>query len=417
MSRSACSRWCVIVGWAAASAASSALFVAATGAADALVERCGWASSLDIWGVALLAAPLAGIVWDAYRCAGMTWGKRYREDIVPFLCITFPVYVFVVAHMVGWACVYDTSTPYVAALASVVAVLSGAMFGVYYDVYGMREKGPPWRIVTSVLAVAALAYYVFQVTVGWDSSYEVVRQSFVVIAMVVMAMAVGIFGAGYGRNRGQRRIRWWLLPVAFIVVGAPAFYTASSQNSWSVGDDDYAYLYIVQSIWAGVTVGGVMLGALAAAGFPKKSPWVWVGPVIMLAALAAPYHYISNDWMCLVSVDGCAEPSDWVKSMRGMDRHNPDGNVVWRMQVYLAILLSFLIVFVAMAAAMLGAAVASRIRPEQDGAPPRDVANDARNGTAGPSLARPIRLYGVARRDDAWGILQPFVMRPLAHIP
>ena len=253
--------------------ASSYVYVAATEYADALVRSCGWASHLEEYGMVLLLAPLALLACMAYIAyrGGARRNKRLWH-MVPSSFVSFSVYAFAVAHMAGWGVCDVATMSSVAAAASVGAVLSGAMFGVYYDVYATRNKGTPWRIVTPVLAVAALAYYVFLVADGRQLLNEVVRQSLVTVAMVVMAIAVGIFGAEYDRNRGRRRIRWWLLPIALVAVGACASSIAASQGSWDVGDGDYAYLYIVQSMWAGMTVAGVMLGALATK-FPKNTSW------------------------------------------------------------------------------------------------------------------------------------------------
>lgn len=414
--------------------ASSSLFVVATGAADALVKRCGWASSLEIWGVALLVAPLAGIVCDAYRGAGVAWDKGYREDIVPFLCVTFPVYAFVAVHMVGWACVCDTSTPYVAVLASVAAVLSGVMFGVYWDVSDLSGKWLLRKPIGLILAmaIAALAYNVLQVANGRDLlDIGAVRQFLVTMTMVATATAVAIFGAEYSKNRRQIRKRYWSLPVALVVVGALAPILHHVGMIGGLGDGDDVYIHIVQSIWVGVTVAGAMLGARAAAGFPQRYLWLWLAVTVAFAALAVPYHGISNNWVCLVNMDRCADPPGWVTVMHELEEHPSFEHVVWRMQIYVAIALSALILFVTMSTAMLGAVVAARMRLERNGSPPhpgratpqlphpvrRRITDDARNSTAGPPPAWPIWLCDVARRDETWGMLRPYVMWPPPHMP
>ena len=88
------------------------------------------------------------------------------------------------------------------------------------------------------------------------------------------------------------------------------------------------------------------------------------------------------------------------------------------MQIYVAITLSVLILFTAIAAAMLGAAMAVRMKPELDGAPPRlgHMTDGARRGAAGPSPWS-IRLCDVARRDEKWGMLRPYAIWPPPHMP
>lgn len=294
--RSVCSRRHVTWGWLAAMVASSALFVAATGAADALVERCGRASSLEIWGVALLVAPLAGIVWDAYRGVGVAWEKRYREDIAPFLCITFPAYAFVAAHMVGWACIYDTSIPYVAVLASVAAVLSGVMFGVYWDVSDLRGKWllrKPFRLI-SAMAIVALAYHVLQVADGRDLlDVEATRSFLVTMTMVAMAAAAAIFGAEYGKNRGQIRKRYWALPVILVVAGALAPILHHVGTIGGVGGRR-RYLSVPSPDLVGRSGrGGDHAGSTSRSGVSKKIPPVVVSGDhgVCCTSRAIPWHF------------------------------------------------------------------------------------------------------------------------------
>ncbi len=352
-------------------AASFYMYANATGAAGSMADSCGWASPyLGVWWVALLLAPLPLLVCVARETCRGGGGARWpwsREDIVPFLLIVFPVYAFVVAHAAGWWGACDVPAQYAATLASAGGVLSGVVFVAYWDVYGASGKGPFRNptVLACIMAAASFAYYAFRVTDGWGLPNEAVRLFLAEIALVAVAVASSMFGAEYVKNRGQSRRRDWALPIALIVAGALGYYAASGQDGWGVGDSDDIWLYVAQSMWAGMAVGGVMLGVRAAVWLPKKHPMVLIGPTIMLAVLASPHHDILNDLECLISMDRCADPSDLVRAVHTLEEHTPHEHIISRMQIYVAIMLSILILFAAMANAMLEAAMTARIGPKR----------------------------------------------------
>ena len=259
-------------------AASFYMYATATGAAGSMADSCGWASPyLGVWWVALLLAPLPLLVCVARETCRGGGGARWpwsREDTVPFLLISVPCITHSsLHHAAGWWGACDVPAQYAATLASAGGVLSGVVFVAYWDVYGASGKGPFRNptVLACIMAAASFAYYAFRVADGRELPNEVVRLFLAEIALVAVAVASSMFGAEYVKNRGQSRRRDWALPIALIVAGALGYYAASGQDGWGVGDSDDIWLYVAQSMWAGMAVGGVMLGSACRSGASKKN--------------------------------------------------------------------------------------------------------------------------------------------------
>ncbi len=349
--------------WLAAMAFSSYAYVAAAAAAGVQARYYGpFQPCTTSWETAfLLALPalLVGVLLETHR----GWIRRKRRlDMAPGILVALPMCAFALAHMAGgWGACDMPVLPYVAALASVGAVLSAVIFGAYYDVHGTSGRGrfPDVTLLVSVMAAAAFAYNMLQVADGWwPENAEVALPLFATIAMVATALAVGVFGAEYGRNRGQSLVWASALSVALITMSVVVRIVLGADD-WEVVDGDDAYLYAVQTVWTGVTVAGAMLGARAAATFPKRYLPLWLTLTSILAILAVPYSDIWNSWECITSTDRCADPPGQIELM-----FNLAGHGTLRPWVSVTVLLAIWHIFVTMAAAMLGAAVASRMRTE-----------------------------------------------------
>lgn len=386
MRQPACSRWQVITGWVAAMTASSALFIVAIAAAGAPAEHCGRAPPhFEAWEMVLLLAlpalPLLLIMLDVivwYTHRGEVRWKRHLE-MAPSLFVVFLVCAFTAGYVAGWLDVCDTATlSNIAALASVGAVLSSVMFGVYLNVCRTPGKGWFWNItvLAFVITATALVYYVLQVVNDLEPLYEAARQLLVPLAMVGMAMIVGIFSAEYSKNRRQS-LKWTcMLLVALIAMGVTT-YIASGVYGRVVGDTADIHLYVVQTMWAGVTLAGAMLGVWAmlatrgilaepaAAKWRPISHWVWLAPTMVLAGLAPSYHDISDEWVCLTSMDRCEDPPGPVMSIYGPAGHDISEHGTLRQWIPATVLLAVWNTVTAMVAAMLGDAVAARVRPER----------------------------------------------------
>lgn len=357
-------------------ASSSGLFVAATGAVDKLAESCGWIlGHLALWEMAALLAlfaVLAGVVCAAYS-NGVGW-KRRLGGAAPILLIALPVCAFAVAHAADWLGACNIPAPYIAALAYAGAAWSGIMLGVCWDVYGASKNKPfQYTVLVSVMATTAFAYNMLQVAGSWGSdSNAVAQQFFAAIAMVATAVGVAIFGVEYGKNRGQYPRRYWLLPIALFVAGVMAYSVPSGADVWPGGDGGDIQWYIVQTMWAGVTVAGTMLGARIvaflveiaakrqAAGLPAKSLRLWLTLTAALAVLGPSYYAISDEWVCLTTVTKCADPPGPIVSMYALAGLLGDDKY-FRPWVFVTALLVVWNVMMALVAAMLGATMSTRM--------------------------------------------------------
>lgn len=364
MRRLARNWWYVIGGWLAAMISSSALFVAAPEYAGALAGSCGWASPhLGVYGTVLLLAPLACIAYVAYR--GGAPRKRHLKHMVPSLFVTFLVCAFAIMHMAGWGACDASTISYVAAAAAVGVVLSGVTFGVYLDVYGAPKKWPfrNTAVLACIMAVAAFACNALQAA-DWDPlGMPGARPFLVAIAMVATAVAAGMFGVEYAKSRGRSWKRYWVLSVVLIAVGAIAYCIVLGLNGGEVGDGDYIQLYVAQTLWSGVTIMMAMFGAYIAAKWPTNSLRLWLVPTVVLVGLIASHPGISSEWNCLSSIEICADPGPIVSlhERAGL----LDEGTTFKLWVLVTALLAIWHVFTAMAAAMLGAAVAARVRAER----------------------------------------------------
>ena len=386
MRQPACSRWQVITGWVAAMTASSALFIVAIAAAGVPAEHCGRAPPhFEAWEMVLLLAlpalPLLLIMLDVivwYTRRGEVRWKGHLE-MAPSLFVVFLVCAFTAGYVAGWLDVCNTATlSNIAALASIGAVLSSVMFGVYLNV--CRTPGKEWfwniTVLAFVITATALVYYVLQVVNDLEPLYEAARQLLVPLAMVGMAMIVGIFSAEYSKNRRQS-LKWTCVLLAALVVVGVATYLTSGVYGRVVGDTDDIHLYVVQAMWAGVTVAGAVLGAgamletramlaePAAAKWRPISHWVWLGPTMVLAGLAPSYHDISGEWVCLTSLDRCEDPPGNIELRYTLAVHDLNEHGTLRPWIPTTILLATWNGVTAMVAAMLGDAVAARIKPER----------------------------------------------------
>ncbi len=363
----ACGRRCVIVGWLAAMFIISALFVAATISDGAQSHGCGWAlSHLGEWKMALppallaLLALAAVITWGMCRCGIGGWWKRHRVDMVPLLTIVFPVCAFTVVYAVGWWGVCDVMAPHIAPLASAGVVLSVVMFGIYRDMYGTRKTGLPRgaTILLLVMATTSFTHHILQAADGrGPQDIQVILQSLAAIATVATAVAAGVFGVEYGKNRGQS-LKWgWVLSIVLIAVGIFA-HVVSDVASQNVGNSGDIHLYATQAVWAGVTIAVAMLAAHMPE-LPKKCRWSWLAVVLALAlaALTVPYYAISSEWMCLTSADRCPDPPGPIKSAYDQLDYEP-----LRPWAFVTILLAIWNVIMGTVVAMLEGAMAARMR-------------------------------------------------------
>lgn len=405
----------MIVGWVEAMAASSALFVFAKTAAGALDDQCRRESphlealemvillifptlpdllatlgELALWSLLAALATLvllAVIVWRASRGS-----IRRKEclDMAPSLFVVSLVCAFIVPYAAGWLDACGMLNLWiVASLASVGVVLSSVVFGVYLDVYHMPGKEPFRNMAALVLfmAAAAFAYYALQVDDVLEPLHEVVRQLLVTFAMVAVAVMVGVFGAEYGKNRGQSLKQYSVLSFALISVGIVVYSLPSDADVHLVVYGIDIQEYIAQTLWAGITVLAAIMAMKITLRDPTKFLWFWIVSVVVLAFQGGVISDIQNKY---VTLPPNAVAMAWVGS--------------WQ-------------VWVTLAPAFLGSIVACRMRAERDGAPPRHTTNHTHNCTAGPPLAWPILLCDVARRDEVWGMLRPYVMRPPPHVP
>lgn len=347
-------------------ASCSCMFVAATGYADTPAADCVRAHpNLGAWETAfLIALPslLAGIVYVI--CRGKALWKKRLVDMAPSLFIVFLVYALAVAYAAGWWGACDTSIlALIATLVSYGAVLSTTMFGAHWAVYCTREKGRLRYVIVpfSVMATTALAHNMLQAADKWGpQDIGATLQSFAVIAMVATAAAAAIFDAKYAKNRGRNlRYGWILPPAVLIAVGILAQFITPGAAGWVDGDD--IKIHIIQAVWAGVAVMGGMLGARATESSTKLLRF-WLAPVVVLVALTPFYHGVSSEWVCLTDMASCVDQGPIVRlyTLAGyIDEHG-----TLRPWILVTTLLSIWNVMMAMAVAMLGAAMATRVRPE-----------------------------------------------------
>lgn len=349
----------------------SLLLVAATDAASTFSEDCGRTQSyLGEWEmVFLLALPVlpampAGILWVAYR-GGMR-RNGYLINAAPGLFIISVVCAFGVAHVAGLWGVCDTSIlSSLAAFASVGAVLSAVMLGVYRDVSRIPDKGPsPYAtLLLSAMAATSFAYNVLQVADGWGpQDIEASLQSLAAIFMVGTTAAAALFGVEYGKNQRQQPMWHWACPITLFTVGALAYFVPLGADGWRVEGSSDAYLYAVQIMWLSVTIAAAMLATYAAK-LPTKSPWFWIVPTMMLTVLAPSYYDISAEWACLTSMDRCTDPSPIVSMYEGAGHIGEGGTL--RPWVFVTALLVIWHVFTAMAIAMLGVAMSAHIKAKR----------------------------------------------------
>ncbi len=147
--------------------------------------------------------------------------------------MVFPACAFAVIHAAGCGVIYMSPLD-IAAFASAGAVLSGVMFGAYWDACGMPIRGrlTDTTVPVSVIVTTAFAHNALSVADNWGPcDIEVALQSFAAIAMAGTAMAVAVFGAEYSKNRERNPRRFWkafaLLFTALIGLGAFAYCTPS----------------------------------------------------------------------------------------------------------------------------------------------------------------------------------------------
>lgn len=366
MRQPACSQRCVIVGWLAAIIACSGLYVAATGAAGAPAEDCVQTQShLGVWETVFLLAllaPPAGIACAASR--GGAWSKKCLTDMAPSLFMVFLACAFAVVYAGGWSGVCDVSTlSSIAVLASYGVVLSVAMLAVYRDLYGTsaKERFQDPFVLVSVMTTTVFAHNMLQGMNWMPQDVGATMQFFAAIAMMASAVATAIFDAEYHKNRRHNLKLVRILPPIFLItIGVLAYYVTSGVDEWRVGDGDDIQLYVVQTMWAGVTIAVGMLVAHATE-FPTKSPFLWLVPAIMLAVLAPLYHGISSEWECLTSMAKCTDPPGPIVSMYKAAGHLDEG-VTLRPWFFVTALLVIWHIFTALAVAILGAALAARVR-------------------------------------------------------
>lgn len=343
--------------------ACATLFVVITGTAGTEAEHCVRAPpNLEAWYVALsltLPAPLAllaGIMSHASR--GRAWWQR-RLDTAPSLSVVFFVCAFVAGHAAGWWCVYDTPIlSYTATLASVGVVLSAVMFGVYRDAYGAREQGPPGdpTVLISVVAATSFASNMLRVAGDWGpQDIEATLRSFAAVAAVATAVAATAFTTEYRKNPGQS-MRWaWTLSAILIAAGVIAR-IALGPDDWEDGSGGDTYLYVVQTLWTGMTMAAAML-AVVLTKLSTESRRLWIGSMLMLAIFVAFSDDFSGEWECFTSPDRCADSPG---PMETIYRLTESGTM--RPWISATTHISFWNVTAAVAVAMLGKAMAARIR-------------------------------------------------------
>lgn len=356
-----------IWGWLAAIIACSCIFVAATGAARTPAEDCvrtmphlgAW------WAIFLLAMPSlpAGIVYAI--CRGKVRQKRRLADMAPSLSIIFLVYALAIAYAAGWWGACDAPVlASIAALTSYGAALSSAVFGAYWAAYYTRDQGRLRYMLVpfSVMTTTALAYNILKTSDGWGpQDIGATLQFFATIAAIAVAVAAAMFDAEYSKSRRQKSGWGWTLPIILIAIGILAYFITPGSDGWPDGNGDDIQIHVVQTVWAGVAVTGGMLTTRATES-PTKSPWLWASPPIMLIFLVVVYPGISSEWECLNSIDQCADPGPIVRMYTLVGHIDEHG--AFRPWILVTILLSLWNAMMAMAVAMLGVAMASRVRPE-----------------------------------------------------
>ena len=273
--------------------------------------------------------------------------------------MAFLVCAFAAGHAAGWWCAYDMPIlSHAATLASVGVVLSAVMFGVYRDAYGAREQGPPGdpTVLISVVAAASFASNMLRVAGDWGpQDIEATLQSFAAVAAVATAVAATAFTTEYRKNPGQS-MRWvWALSAILIAAGVIARIALGSDD-WEDGDGDDTYLYVVQTLWTGVTMAAAML-AVALTKLSPESRRLWIAPMLMLVILVALSDNFPGEWECFTSPDRCADSPG---PMETIYRLTESGTV--RPWISATTNMSFWNVTAAVAVAMLGKAMAARIR-------------------------------------------------------
>ena len=293
----------------------------------------------------LLLAPLSllpKIVRETYRGCVSAWWKSHREGIAPFLFIVFPAYAFTVAHAAGWG-VCGAPALFISALAFASTVLSGVMFGIYWDAYDLPGKAlfqnASMLALAATIAITAFVHYALQVADGWESLYiEGARQLLVTLSMVAMVGTVGIFIVKYGKSREQNwRWRWCVLVLFVILIGLGVvfYYSPLDADDCRIEHGVDIQLYVAQTLWAGVTVLAAILGAIFAAHVPKLPLWLLLLLTVTLAYLAGQYSAIQDE-------HGTLQPSGFVLVLLG----------IWY-------------VYMTLDVAMLGATMASRMKVER----------------------------------------------------
>ena len=190
-------------------------------------------------------------------------------------------------------------------------------------------------VLTAAIAVTAVVHFVLQAAGGRDLlAVHVVWLLPVTFAMVVMVSTVGVFVAKYGKNRNQnwRRRRVFALSAVLIGLGIAAYWFPSDADICRVGYSVDVQLCVAQTLWAGVTILAAIFAAMLVAYTPTASLWLGLVLTVALALLAGNYSNIQDEYMTL-------QPDIFVTALL----------VIWRMWVILA-------------PAMLGAAVAARMR-------------------------------------------------------